>query len=583
MSCCLQPELLKHRKDFFSAVSYALVLLGFLAFAGPLAQCEDQNAQSASWEQYKIQLTPEEIAWIKTHPVVRVGFDPAWPPFSFRDANGTLQGIDFDLLKRLEHQFGIRFEPVVTSAWEETEQKILSGEVDMVTGTGRTETREKYLLFTSPYISTSLAVITRQDAPFLTGLHNLKGVTMASPRGYASTEKLISDYPLLPIIQTETTLDALELVAHKKADVTVGNLAAASYLIKSAKLTNLKIAGIADYHFDLRLAVRKDWPELRSILQKGIDSISATERSEMFDHWTAVEYFPHSDWKRVWKIGALLLGITTAAFVVFAWWNRRLACELEARRKAEAELTLAHDRLHGLNKEKDRFMRMAAHDLNNPLSAILMQCGVCEIEGDYSPDKMQEVIASVQSHSQRMTHLINNLLNADKIEQGKMKLEARPVDLNAVAADTVQSLKPGAESKNIRINFTASPFPVSMIGDRDAMLQVMENLLSNAIKFTPPGKAVAVRVCETDGMARIEVSDQGPGITEEDRPRLFEKYATLSARPTGNEPSHGLGLSIAKRLVESMHGVLRCESTPGQGAMFWVEIAAVNVVKATAT
>ncbi|MGB8354329.1 MAG: transporter substrate-binding domain-containing protein [Chthoniobacteraceae bacterium] len=558
------------------------MLIGFLAFEGPLARCEDQNAQSAPWEQYKIQLTPEEVAWIKAHPVVRVGFDPAWPPFSFRDANGALQGIDFDLLKRLERQFGIRFEPVPTNSWEETEQKILGGNVDMVTGTSRTEGREKYLLFTSTYTSTSLAVITRQEAPFLTGLHNLKGVTLASPRGYVTTDKLIQDYPTLPLIQTATALEALQLVSHKKADVAIENLAAASYLIKSDKLTNLKIAGIADYHFDLCLAVRKDLPELRDILQKAIDSISVAERSEMFDHWTAVEYFPHSDWTRVWKIGALLLGVTMAGLVVFAWWNRRLACELEARRKAEAELTVAHDRLHDLNKEKDRFMRMAAHDLNNPLSAILIQCGVCEMEGDYSPDRMQEVIASVQSHSQRMTHLINNLLNADKIEQGKMKLEARPVDLNAVAADTVQSLKPGAESKTIRIDFTPSPFPVSAIGDRNAMLQVMENLLSNAIKFTPPGKAVTVRVCETDGMARIEVSDQGPGITEEDRPRLFEKYATLSARPTGNEPSHGLGLSIAKRLVESMHGVLRCESAPGKGAMFWVEFEAVGMVKAGA-
>jgi len=80
-----------------------------------------------------------------------------------------------------------------------------------------------------------------------------------------------------------------------------------------------------------------------------------------------------------------------------------------------------------------------------------------------------------------------------------------------------------------------------------------------------------VRVGEREGAARIEVSDQGPGISEADRPRLFEKYAKLSARPTANEPSNGLGLSIAKRLVESMHGILRCESKPGEGAVFLVE------------
>jgi len=568
MSCCLQPGLLKHGKDCSSAKLYALIFLGLLALAWPPGKCEAQNPQPAPWERYNIQLTPEEVAWIKEHPKVRVGFDPAWPPFSFRGADGALQGIYHDLLKRLGRQFGIRFEAVPTNSWDETEQKVLSGDVDMVTGTGRTEAREKYLLFTSTYISTSLAVITRQEAPFLTSLHDLKNVTISSPRGYASTEKLMKDYPTLPIIQTDTVLEALELVSHKKADVTVANLAVSSYLINSDKLTNLKIAGIADYHFDLCLAVRKDWPELRSILQKGIDSISSTERSDIFDRWTAVEYFPHTDWSRIWKIVAMLLAITMTGFVVFAWWNRRLACELTARRRAEAELKVAHDRLHDLNQEKDRFMSMAA---NNPLGAILIQCGVWEMEGDYSPAKMEELNASVQANAQRMSHLIKNLLNADKIEHGRINLEARPIDLNIVALETVQSLKSFGNSKNIRIDFTASPSPVHAIADRDAMLQVMENLLSNAIKFTPPGKSVAVRVGEREGAARIEVSDQGPGISEADRPRLFEKYAKLSARPTANEPSNGLGLSIAKRLVESMHGILRCESKPGEGAVFLVE------------
>jgi len=571
MSCFKQCGLSKQRKSLVFPLRSVVIFLGGLALAWSAAKSQEPATSHGSWEQYKIQLTPQEIAWIKAHPTVRVGFDPAWPPFSFKDATGMPQGIDLDLLARLEDRLGLKFEPTPASDWEETEQKIFSGDVDMVTGLGRSENREKYLLFTSSYITTSLAVITREDAPFLTSLHNLKNVTLASPRGYVTTEKLIKDYPSLPLIQTANALEALTLVSGRKADVAVENLAAASYLIKSAHLPNLKIAGIADYHFDLCLAARKDWPELQSILQKGLDSISDAERRQMFDQWTAVEYFPHTNWPRVWKTGLTLLLITMALFGVFAWWNRRLAYELAERRKAERELKTAHDRLQELNREKDRFMSMAAHDLNSPLTAIIMKCSVAEMEENFSEASTHDFLSTIRNNALRMSHLITNLLNADKMEHGQMQLKSGLIDLSGVVSESMETLQPCAESKAIRLEFGGPAAPVQIKGDREATLQVMENLLSNAIKYTPYGKTVVVNLIAKDGKARVEVLDQGPGISDEERPRLFGKYVTLSARPTANEPSHGLGLSIAKTLVESMKGRIACESKEGEGALFVVE------------
>jgi len=577
MSHRAQSGLFRHGKFLISIVM-------FVAFPGmPVFSQQEQRGGAQPWEAYNIQLTPEEIAWIDSHPVLRLGCDPAWPPYSFRNANGELQGIDVDFFACLKKRLGITFEPIATQSWKETARKIPTGEVDVVSGLGRTEEREKYLLFTSSYTSTSLAVITRQEAPFLTSMHDLKNVTLASPRGYISTEKLIKDYPNLPLIQTATVLDALTLVSRGRADMTVENLAVTSYFIKSGGLTNLKIAGIADYHFDLCFGVRKDWPELRSILQKGLDSISQAERREMLEHWTAVEYFPHPDWSRIWKIGAGFLFAALAVFAMFARWNRRLACELVERRKTEAALTTANDRLQALNREKDRFMGMAAHDLNNPLTAIIMKCAVFEMQEDFSRESVHEFLPSVQNYLQRMSQLVKNLLNADRMEHGQIRLQVQALDLSALARETVESMRPCAECKDIRIEFAAPPFPVRVKADRDATLQVLENLISNAIKFTPPGKTVAVRVVERDGVARFEVQDQGPGISEEDRPKLFGKYVTLSARPTANEPSNGLGLSIARNLVESMKGAIRCESKTGEGALFVVEFPALSGVESVAT
>jgi signal transduction histidine kinase len=103
----------------------------------------------------------------------------------------------------------------------------------------------------------------------------------------------------------------------------------------------------------------------------------------------------------------------------------------------------------------------------------------------------------------------------------------------------------------------------------------MDNLVSNAVKYSPRGKNIYARVYYADGRVRAEVKDEGPGISAEDQKRLFGKFARLSARPTAGEHSTGLGLAIVKRLVESMHGEVWCESHPGSGAAFIVELPAV--------
>ena len=108
--------------------------------------------------------------------------------------------------------------------------------------------------------------------------------------------------------------------------------------------------------------------------------------------------------------------------------------------------------------------------------------------------------------------------------------------------------------------------------DPAALSQVLGNLLSNAVKFSPPGKEISIGVRSEESYVECYVQDQGPGFTEEDKTRMFQRYGRLSARPTGGEPSAGLGLSIVKKLVEAMGGALTCESTAGSGARFTVRL-----------
>jgi signal transduction histidine kinase len=106
-------------------------------------------------------------------------------------------------------------------------------------------------------------------------------------------------------------------------------------------------------------------------------------------------------------------------------------------------------------------------------------------------------------------------------------------------------------------------------------MQVLDNLISNAVKYSPLGKRILVRVVNTDRAVRIEIQDEGPGLSEDDKSKLFGKFARLSARPTGGEYSTGLGLSIVKKMVEAMNGKVWCESELGKGATFIVELPCV--------
>jgi two-component system sensor histidine kinase/response regulator len=131
-----------------------------------------------------------------------------------------------------------------------------------------------------------------------------------------------------------------------------------------------------------------------------------------------------------------------------------------------------------------------------------------------------------------------------------------------------------AEKKEISVDVRVTA-KVSALGDDSAVKQILDNLVSNAIKYSPPGSIVQVSLGREGNSIVMRVRDSGPGFTEEDRAMLYQKFAKLSARPTGGEYSNGLGLSIVKKLVDTMHGSIRCESVPGEGTVFTVTLPSV--------
>jgi two-component system, sensor histidine kinase and response regulator len=260
--------------------------------------------------------------------------------------------------------------------------------------------------------------------------------------------------------------------------------------------------------------------------------------------------------------------------------------------------------LIALNQLKNEFLGIAAHDLKNPLSNIADLARIIEREAETAPlTDVQEFARLIGQSSNKMVELVSNLLDINALERGTVPMTLAHVDVVAIANRVVEAYTQRAVQKSIQLFFAYLPdiehhsletsFENSLFAHADAGYteQIIENLVSNAVKYSPHGKSVWVSVSaeavraeittaeaavhnavqdtvQDAGRVLVSVRDEGPGISPHDMTKMFEKFTRLSAQPTGGEHSTGLGLSIVKKLAESMNGSVWCESVLGSGATF---------------
>jgi signal transduction histidine kinase/DNA-binding NarL/FixJ family response regulator/Flp pilus assembly protein TadD len=252
--------------------------------------------------------------------------------------------------------------------------------------------------------------------------------------------------------------------------------------------------------------------------------------------------------------------------------------QAEIERLKNVELADALKRLEEANAFKTELLGIAAHDLKNPLQVISGFASL--IQEVKTLDEAQRSASAIERASERMLKLIKELLETAAFDSGRLELNKIPVNLAELLHAVVEHNRPNAEKKSQTLELTIEENSIAEL-DVERMREVFENLISNAVKYSPVGKRIQVRlVRSSQEVVRIEVKDEGQGLTESDKEKLFGKFQRLSARPTGGESSTGLGLSIVKQLVELHGGKVWAESDgKGKGATFCVELP---MVKSTA-
>jgi len=239
------------------------------------------------------------------------------------------------------------------------------------------------------------------------------------------------------------------------------------------------------------------------------------------------------------------------------------------------ELNFKNQKLIELDREKNEFLGVVVHDLKNPLSAIEGLANLIRMSlesSDINIDEVLEYTCLIETSSHQMFELITNLLDVNAIESGKFNMNLQLINILPILEKVINQYRIPAKEKHIDLELQNVEYELNAYIDTNMLQQIIDNLISNAVKYSPQHKKIYVRIIQINDYIRCEIEDQGPGLSVEEQLKLFHKFARLSPQPTANENSTGLGLFIAKKLLEMMNGKIGCNSQKGVGSTFIFEV-----------
>jgi len=482
--------------------------------------------------------------------VIRMCNNPNWAPIEFAEDGdmSRMKGIAIDTLRLIEKKENLRFVNVPTKSWSESQRFLREKKCDILPAAISTRVRREYANFTTPYLVYRLAVITRNDKPFIEGIQDIVDKTIARKKGSGLVQKLRELYPGIKIIETEDYIDSLRRVASGDAYCTIATLPVASYFINRYELKNLHVAGYLDMRYRLSIAVRKDRPELLGKLEEALSRISPTERNAIYAKWVQGKIVETFDYR--WLIYGSLLFLAVLLLIVYRQWllksiNRRL--QKEIRTKVEENLAQ-----HQLIQEQAKLAALGemigviAHQWRQPLSALSLS--IQNLRFDYREGKVDQsyiddFVKKNKSTIRFMSRTIEDFRNFFREDKTREDFSVRE------AIESILSMQSLYLDKNgIRVELEGEDFRIP--GYKSEFQQVILTLISNAkdalIEHRRDGREIRILL---EGK-KVRFRDNGGGIPPEIRERIFDPYFTTKEKQHGT----GIGLYLAKVIVEKNLG-----------------------------
>lgn len=545
----------------FRSFSWTLFLLSILFFGSFKVVAAQNTAQP-------LVLTPSEEQWLAQHQNIKLAIDIAWPPFEWVDEN-QYKGISSDYIALVEKKLGIQFDVEKEKTWPEVIKAVKNKQLDVYSCVARNPEREEYVTFTKPYLSFPMVIITTDSIDYIDGINGLEGIKVGVVEGYATHEYITKHHPQIQLKLYKNTQAGLKDISQGKTTAFIDNIATATTLIKQEGLTNLKISGEMPIRYELAMAVRKDWPEFVTILQKALNSITNKQHQEIQNRWIRVRYEHGFD--STLFIQSLIFFVTILVLLFF--YNRKLVKEIDQRKKAEEQAKLSRDAANKASKAKSEFLSVMSHELRTPLTSIKGALNLLQSDLVLNDkNKVKEMLNIANKNSERLLLLINDILDIEKLLAGQMSFHKQKINLTQLITTAIESNHGYAQpyQVNLKSEFINCE-QIEIYVDENRILQVLSNFISNAIKYSPKNETVIIRAEHEGEIIRVSVIDRGQGVPESFREKIFGHFTQADSSDTREKGGTGLGLAISKEIIERHGGKIGYTSPPGKGATFFFE------------
>ena len=515
---------------------------------------------------------------VKTGPI-RVGLSPIRNAFSLYDPTSRrFTGICVDVLNEISRTSGLNFELVPFIPSKTTPELLATGKYDIICGVERDNfAANTSISATRAFLSSSIVPAGFADKK--TDINSRLKVSM--PVSFQALYRHLTEmYPNFTLIRCATNREALDLVAKGDADLFIQNTHMLAQLLQEPRYQGISMLPIEIMKEHTAIAVPTSLPpELISVLNKSIEGLDkSVVTSSIIRHTFATPYkYTAADMVGKYKVQIAIIGALVLACFGLLW---RLAA---ARRHNELSLQKKNDELaeavaqaDKANSAKSLFLSRMSHEIRTPMNAIVGLTAIAK-QHETDPAAMDDYLSKIETSSRVLLNIINDVLDMSAIESSKLKIANSDFDIKQVLTGISTIYYPQCRNKGVRFEMGTDIENEHLIGDSLRMSQILLNLVSNAYKFTPSGGCISVMTKETarrdrTAFLRFKVSDTGCGMSEDMLARIFKPFEQESGTTAREHGGSGLGLSIAKNLVDMMHGAISVESKKDAGTTFTVDL-----------